>query len=91
MRRGGRGSSINSLGFRDYSRIRNDLYLHRPKIAGFLRRGPLHKGYIEERLLKKSKTKGAVGRGCGVAGVQAFSYGVLMGRILRTSLSVFTA
>ena len=75
MRRGGKGSHINSLGFRDYSRKRNNLYLYRLKIVGC---SHAEDPYIKERLLKKPKIKRAVGRGCEVAEDQAFSQGVLM-------------
>ena len=63
MRRGGKNSHINSLGFRDYSRTKNNLSLYRLKIVGH----PCAEGpYIKEWLLKKPKIKGAVGRGCEV-------------------------
>ena len=75
MQRGGKGLLINSLGFRDYSQKRNDLYEYRSKIVG---RSCTEDPYIKERLLKKPKIKRAVGRGCEVAKVQAFSQEVLM-------------
>ena len=74
-RRSGRGSHVNSLGFRDYSRIRDDLYLYRSKIVGG---SCAEDSYIKERFLKKSKIKGAVGRGCEVPEVQAIPQEVLM-------------
>ena len=75
MRRGGKSSHINSLGFRDYSRIRNDLHLYRSKIVGS---SCAEDPYIKKRLLKKPKIKRAVGRGCEVTEDQAFSQEVLM-------------
>ena len=52
MRRGGEGSHINTLGFRDYSREWNNLYLYRLKIVGCSCAEDL---YVKERLLKKPR------------------------------------
>ena len=75
MRRGGKSSHINSLGYRDYSRKRNSLCLYRLEIVGC---SCAEVPYIKEWLLKKMKIKRAVGRGCEVAEDQAFSQEVLM-------------
>ena len=89
MRRGGKNSHINSLGFRDYSRKRNNLYLYRLKIAGSSR---AEDPCIKEWLLNKPKMKRAVGRGCEVAGGPSFfPRGFNADRRLCTFLSVFTA
>ena len=75
MQHGGNNSHINSLGFRDYSRKRNNLHLYRLKIVGC---SHAEDPYIKGWLLKKPKIKRAMGRGCEVAEDQAFSQEVLM-------------
>ena len=89
MRRGGKNSHVNSLGFGDYSRKMNNLHLYRLKIVWCSR---AEDPYIKEWLLRKPKIKRAVGRGCEVAGgLSFFPRGFNADRKLCTFLSVFTA
>ena len=75
MRRGWKGSHITSLGSRDYSRKKNILCLYRLKVVEC---SCAENPYIKEWLLKKPNIKGAIGRGCEIASVQALPQEVLM-------------
>ena len=88
MRRGGKGSFINSLGFWDLSRERSNPYPYKSKIVWY---SCTDDPYIKEQLLKKTEIKRAVEKGYEVAEVKLFPEGFNTDRKLCTFLSVFTA